>query len=119
MALPEAAAASVAGGQAQGVEPAPGGECEPIRAEDGLPMAAVAPRVPALERGLLLLVPLVARWDVGTPHPPVPRAAAAEGGAARTRDGGRPGQSDCQMHGGAGATRLRCGEESQRAQAAH
>ena len=91
MALPEAALAGVGGGKAPGVEPAPGGERDPVCAEDRLPMAAVAPRVPGVERGLLLLLSLVARRDLGASQPRPTLATAAEGQSAQAPDGGLTG----------------------------
>lgn len=91
MALPEAAPAGVDGGKAARAELAPGSERDSLRAEDRLPMAAVAPRVPGVERGLLLLLSLVARRDLGAPQPRPAFAAAAEGRSAQTPDGGLPG----------------------------
>lgn len=91
MVLPEAALAGVGGGKAPGVEPAPSGERDPVCAEDGLPMAAIAWGVPGLGCGLLLLLPLVARWDVGASAPHAALATAAEGRSAQTPDGGLPG----------------------------
>ena len=82
MALPETVAAGVGGGQAEGVEPAPGHQRDPVRAEDRLSVAATASGVSGVDRGLLLLLPLVEGRDVGASPRQATRTAAAEGRAA-------------------------------------
>jgi len=115
VALPEAAPAGVDGGEAARAEPAPGRERDSLRAEDRLPRAAVAPRVPGVERGLRRLLSRVARRDLGASQPRPAFAAAAEGRSAPAPDGGLLGPPKRPMHGGAEGLRRR--EEGQRAQA--